>query len=74
MDQECALPLIPNAEWSGMFSGMFRNMCGLIMECSGMFQECLGTGNFLPLLVHIVGTATKHTTPVLLIPTHRNNP
>ena len=47
MDQECALPLIPNAEWSGMFSGMFRNMHGLIMECSG-------TGNFMPLIVHIL--------------------
>ena len=42
MDQECALPLIPNAEWSGMFSGMFRNMCGLITECSGMFSGMFG--------------------------------
>ena len=42
MDQECALPLIPNVEWSGMFSGMFRNMRGLIMECSGMFSRMFG--------------------------------
>ena len=42
MDQECALPLIPNAEWSGMFSGMFRNMRGLITECSGMFSGMFG--------------------------------
>ena len=47
MDQECVLPLIPNVEWSGLFSGMFRNMHGLIMEC-------LGTGKFMPLLVHIL--------------------
>ena len=67
MDQECALPLIPNAEWSGMFSGMFRNMRGLI-------TECLGTENFMPLLVYIASTATKHAAPVFLIPTHRNNP
>ena len=38
MDQECVLPLICNVEWSGMFSGIFRNMCGIFMECLGMFS------------------------------------
>ena len=42
MDQECALPLIPNAEWSGMFSGMFRNMRGLITEYLGTFSGMFG--------------------------------
>ena len=46
---------------SGMVSGMFGNV-------SGMFRY------FMPLLVHITGTATKCAAPILLIPTRRNNP
>ena len=46
MDQECVLPLLPNAEWSGMFGnmrGLITECLGMFWECSGMFQECLGT-------------------------------
>ena len=62
-----------------MVRNVFRNMCGLITKClgtvSGMFGNVSGMfGYFMPLLVHIAGTATKRAAPVLLIPTRRNNP
>ena len=55
-----------------MVRNVFRNMHGLIMKCSGTVSGMFGY--FMPLLVHIVGTATKCAAPVLLIPTRRNNP
>ena len=59
--------------------GMVRNVFRNVQEYVWVNYEMFGNVSemfryFMPLLVHITGTATKRAVPVLLIPTCRNNP